>query len=84
MHALHAVRAWAAQGYQPVYLSGRQVYCRHCCAACLSQSSIDESWHALARAPCALPPLHDSQSRDDLLVIPAVPQGSYYNLTLEW
>jgi hypothetical protein len=25
MHALHAVRAWAAQGYQPIYLSGRQV-----------------------------------------------------------
>lgn len=23
--ALHAVRAWAAKGYQPVYLSGRQV-----------------------------------------------------------
>ena len=25
MHALHCIRAWAAQGYQPVYLSGRQV-----------------------------------------------------------
>ena len=24
MHALHCVRAWAAKGYQPVYLSGRQ------------------------------------------------------------
>ncbi|CAL8467040.1 g6576 [Coccomyxa elongata] len=24
MHALHAVRAWAAKGYQPIYLSGRQ------------------------------------------------------------
>ena len=24
-HALHVVRAWAAKGYQPVYLSGRQV-----------------------------------------------------------
>ncbi|KAL6775741.1 hypothetical protein ACKKBG_A18325 [Auxenochlorella protothecoides x Auxenochlorella symbiontica] len=23
-HALHAVRAWAAKGYQPIYLSGRQ------------------------------------------------------------
>ena len=23
--ALHVVRAWAAKGYQPVYLSGRQV-----------------------------------------------------------
>ena len=24
-HALHVVRAWAAKGYQPIYLSGRQV-----------------------------------------------------------
>ena len=23
-HALHTVRAWAAKGYQPIYLSGRQ------------------------------------------------------------
>ena len=23
--ALHCVRAWAAKGYQPIYLSGRQV-----------------------------------------------------------
>ena len=29
--ALHAVRAWAAKGYQPVYLSGRQV---HLCKMC--------------------------------------------------
>ena len=26
-HALHIVRAWAAKGYQPIYLSGRQVCC---------------------------------------------------------
>ena len=26
-HALHVVRAWAAKGYQPIYLSGRQVTC---------------------------------------------------------
>lgn len=29
-HALHVVRAWAAKGYQPIYLSGRQVNTIRC------------------------------------------------------
>ena len=44
-HALHVVRAWAAKGYQPIYLSGRQVSCpTSFCGTITSHSGVAPIW----------------------------------------
>lgn len=73
-HALHVVRAWAAKGYQPIYLSGRQV---SRAAQPIPSRRLCSAWLSSERAS-------PDERGSGYVTLGLMMQGSYFNLTLEW
>lgn len=94
-HALQMVRAWAAKGYQPIYLSGRQARTGGVGRAGAVLGVGDMGSSGMPGPPASSSTLtqirgleHSCWPPPSALPLPRLvatpPQGSYYNLTLKW